>query len=68
MREVLYLTFINEEGKKRSITIDDPREDVSDLEVATTMDLIIAKDIFEPKLVSKDSARIVTTTVEDIEI
>ncbi len=68
MQEVLYMTFITEEGKKKSIAIEDPREDVSDLEVATTMDLIIAKDIFEPKLVLKDSARIVTTTVEDIEV
>ena len=68
MQEVLYMTFITEEGKKKSITIEEPSEYLSDVEVAETMDLIIAKDIFEPKLVSKDSARIVTTTVENIEI
>lgn len=64
----LYLTFINEMGKKRTLSIEDPVEGLTESDVSTAMDAIIAADIFKEKLISKDSARFVTKVVEDITI
>ena len=63
---VLYMTFINEMGKKRTISVEDPSEMLSEMEVKDAMDTIISADIFEEKLVAKDSAKFVTQIVEDI--
>lgn len=63
---VLYMTFINEMGKKRTISVEDPVEMLSEMEVKDAMDTIISADIFEEKLVAKDSAKFVTQIVEDI--
>ena len=64
----LYLTFINEMGKKRTLSIEDPEKGLTESDVSTAMDAIIAADIFKEKLISKDSARFVTQVVEDITI
>lgn len=63
---VLYLTFINEMGKKRTLSIEDPEETLTESDVSTAMDAIIAADIFEEKLVAKDSAKFVTQIVDEI--
>lgn len=63
---VLHMTFINEMGKKRTISVEDPPETLSETEVKNAMDAIISADIFEEKLVAKDSAKFVTQVVEDI--
>lgn len=67
--QVLYMDFIDEEGKKRSISIEDPKEDLEPDNIKTTMDLIINKDIFAKyKLIKADGARYVTRTVEEVTI
>lgn len=65
---VLYLDFIDELGKRRSISIEDPRDDVLESEVSQAMDIIIQNDIFEDKLVAKGGARIVTRTIDELEV
>lgn len=59
----IVLTFIDASGKNRVIRVDDPKVDLTELQVTTAMAAIIAKNIFEdPAFVSAASAVIVTTT------
>ncbi|QFT89819.1 hypothetical protein FIU87_14240 [Bacillus sp. THAF10] len=67
----LELTFINEDGEKTKLTVDDPRVDLSTAEIEQAMDDIIAANAFTSKggsYVSKDSARIIERNVTEIEI
>lgn len=64
MTEVLVLVFLDTEGKERLIKIEDPKADLTPLEVETVMNTVITKAIFN--LVSASKAYIVTTTKEDI--
>lgn len=62
MAKSLSMTFLNEEGKKSSITLNNVKEDVTEAEVKAAMDVILAKNIFTSgglDLKSKDSAHIV---------
>ena len=61
MSKTLVMTFLNEEGKKTAIRINNVREDVTEAEVAAAMDVIIGKNIFASSggdLKMKDSARL----------
>ena len=61
MSKTLVMTFLNEEGKKTAIRVSNAREDITAAEVATAMDVIIAKNIFTSTggdLKIKDSARL----------
>ncbi len=66
--QTLYMDFLDEEGKTKTISIDKPKEDLSELEVKEAMLKAINFDVFEYKLVSAKGARIVTRTIEDLEI
>lgn len=60
----LVMTFKTTAGNKVSLTLDDPRADVSEQEIKDAMDLIIAQDIFSPNgasLVEAFEARVVKT-------
>ena len=60
----LVMTFATEGGTKVSISLNDPREDLTAGEVETAMDGIIAANIFTTtggNLVAKDSARVIET-------
>ncbi|AKA69311.1 DUF2922 domain-containing protein [Clostridium scatologenes] len=62
MAKSLSMTFLNEEGKKSSITLKSVKEDVTEAEVKAAMDVILAKNIFTSgglDLKAKDSAHIV---------
>lgn len=65
---VLYLDFIDQFGRRRSISIEDPADDLTESEVSQAMDIIIQNDIFEDKLVAKEGARIVTRTTDELEV
>lgn len=68
---VLEMEFLDSAGKKFRITIDNPRTDLTEAEVRTVMDDIVAKDIFfstSGDIVSVSGANIVTTTVQELEI
>ncbi len=65
----LEMTFKNQLGTTMKITVDQVRDDLTEVEVQGVMDLIINKNIFQTssgELVSIDSARIVTTDVEEV--
>lgn len=62
MAKSLSMTFLNDKGKKSSITLNNVKEDVTEAEVKAAMDVILAKSIFTSgglDLKSKDSAHIV---------
>ena len=71
MARNLVMTFLNVEGKKTNITLNNVRPDLTAAEVSGAMDVVIAKNIFESKggdLVTKDSAKIVDRTTSEIEL
>ncbi|MGN1033957.1 MAG: DUF2922 domain-containing protein, partial [Intestinibacter sp.] len=43
----LVMVFKNEVDKEVSISIDNPRDDVTEAEIKTAMDLIVEKNIFK---------------------
>lgn len=70
LKKKLVLTFMNKQGKKSSLSIDDPKEDVTQEQVKAVMDDIVLKNIFNSgggDLVKVDSARIVQTDTTEFE-
>jgi hypothetical protein len=61
---MLVLVFLDTEGKERMIKIEDPRSDLTPLEVETAMNAVVAKGIFH--IASASKAYILTTTTQDI--
>lgn len=71
MARNLVMTFLNIEGKKTNITLNNVKPDVTTEEVSAAMDVVISRNIFESKggdLISKDSAKIVDRTTTEIEL
>ncbi len=69
MAKVLRMTFVNEAGNNYSLNLRDPKDGITGEEVATAMDTIIAKNIFQTTggdLVSKNSAVIIDTTETEL--
>ena len=67
----LELVFLNEAGKRFTLSIDDPREDLTSQEISQAIDEIIRNNIFESSmmdLVEAKEARIITTTIENFDI
>lgn len=61
MSKTLAMNFLNEEGKKVVIRVNNVKDDLTDTEVSAAMDVIIAKNIFSSSggdLKYKDSAGI----------
>lgn len=66
---VMYFKKAN--GKNMSITIEDPKDDVTEQQIKTAMDLVVSKDVFMKGSYGIESAvkaQIVTTntTVYDL--
>jgi hypothetical protein len=60
----LLMTFKDEDEKKISLSVDDPRENITEAEIKAVMDLIVAKNIFAPNgmdLVAAVEAKVVVT-------
>lgn len=69
MAKRLVMTFKTAEGTTSTITVDEPKLDLTETEVRAVMDTIINKDIFDSNsgnLVAVKSAEIITTTEEII--
>ena len=67
----LLMTFLTGVGRKISIGVDDPREDLSEAEIIEAMDLIVTKDIFAPygsSLVSAVEAKVVVTDTTEYDL
>ena len=61
MGKTLVMGFLNEEGKKSSIRVNNVRDDITEAQVSAAMDVIIAKNIFATTggdLKVKDSAQL----------
>ncbi len=66
----LEMDFLDIANKVTKITLDDPREDLLPTEIQEAMDSIISNDVFASKygdLVAVGGARVVTTTVNEME-
>ena len=65
------MTFKTTDDKKVSLTVDNPREDLTEEEVKTAMELIKEKNIFEPggaDLASLVSAKVVETDTTNYDL
>lgn len=68
-RNVLRMTFNNASGKVATISLADPKENLSAAEIEAVMDLILAKNIFLTtggELIAKRDAKIINTTTDDL--
>ncbi len=71
MDKSLVMSFLNEEGKKTSLTVNNVKEDLTKEEVKAAMDVIIAKNIFLSKggdLKAKDSAHVVEKDTKILDV
>ncbi|NLV76581.1 MAG: DUF2922 domain-containing protein [Tissierellia bacterium] len=67
----LELEFKDQMGKKFTLSLDEPRDDVTEVEIKAAMDDIVARNIFFTDggdIVAAAGARIITTTIDEIEI
>ena len=67
----LVITFKTTDDKKVSLTVDNPREDLTEEEVKTAMELIKEKNIFAPggaDLASLVSAKVVETDTTNYDL
>lgn len=65
----LNMGFITSDGKKKTLTVPDPKSDLTEEIIKPVMEDIITKNIFDyggATLSSIDTVQIVTTEVEDI--
>lgn len=71
MSKSLVMSFLNEEGKKTSIKVENVKEDITDLEVKNAMTAIIAKNVFTSKsgdLKSIDAAHILDSSTTELQV
>ncbi|WP_066633288.1 DUF2922 domain-containing protein [Desulfolucanica intricata] len=64
--QTLQMRFVTQAGSRVTISLDNPRDDLTEAEVTAAMDQIIASNIFITTggdLVGKDSAQIIDRTV-----
>ena len=69
----LVMTFKTTADKKVSLSVDNPREDITESEIKDAMDLVVSKNIFAPNgadIVSAVEAKVVVTdtTSYDLEL
>jgi hypothetical protein len=63
------MVFLNQAGKNVTMTLDNPRSDITTAEVQTAMDLVIARNIFTGTggdLVSKQDIKVIDSTTDDL--
>ena len=67
----LLMSFMTSSGRKVSLFVTDPREDLTEAEIKTAMELIVAKNIFEPNgadIISAVDAKIVQTETKEFDL
>ncbi|MEG0577749.1 MAG: DUF2922 domain-containing protein [Bacilli bacterium] len=67
----LVMTFKNSLGRVVSISVDDPRENVTETEIKAVMDMIVEKNIFAPNdadIVEAVDAKIVVTDTTEFDL
>jgi hypothetical protein len=71
MGKTLAMSFLSEGEKKTSIRINNVRDDITEAEVKTAMDVIITKNIFTSTggdLKAKDSAQLVDKNSTEFQV
>ena len=71
LNKKLVMTFKTTDDKKVSLTVDNPREDLTEEELKTAMELIKEKNIFAPggaDLASLVSAKVVETDTTNYDL
>ncbi|MBE6064453.1 DUF2922 domain-containing protein [Clostridium cochlearium] len=69
MEKTLSMKFIDEKGKKVNMSISEIKDDLTEEQISTLMDVILAKKAafkLDDPLVAKDSAQIVERTVNEV--
>ena len=67
----LLMTFMTQFGRKVSLFVTDPREDITESEIKAVMDLIIEKNIFTPSgedIVTAKDAKVVQTETTEFDL
>ncbi|CEK30499.1 Protein of unknown function (DUF2922) [[Clostridium] sordellii] len=67
----LVMSFKNTLGRVVSISVDDPREDVTEAEIKKVMDMIVEKNIFVPNgadIVEAVEAKVVVTDTTEFDL
>lgn len=65
----LRMVFRNEEGKNVTISLSDPKENITAAEIETVMDLLIGRNVFTSTggdIVTKHDIKLVTNTTDDL--
>ena len=71
LNKKLVMTFKTTDDKKVSISVDNPREDLSENEIKSAMELIIDKSIFSPngeEIAALVSAKVVQTDTTNYDL
>jgi len=71
VKKKLMMTFKTDEDKNVSISLDDPRENVTEQEIHDAMNIILNNDIFAPNgetLVSLVGAKIIETGTTEFDL
>lgn len=71
MSKTLVMNFLNAQGKKTAVRVNNVKDSLTDAEVTAAMDVIITKNIFESTggdLKMKDSASIVDTNTTELAV
>ena len=67
----LFMSFKTVSGKKVSISVDEPRENLTEQEIKTSMTTILSKNIFKPggeDLASLVEAKVVETGTTEYDL
>lgn len=67
----LIMTFKTDGERKISVSVDDPKSDVTEQEIKDAMDLLLMKGVFTPNgesFVSLVEAKIVTTDTQGFDL
>ena len=71
IKKKLEMYFLDNINKNHRISLNDPKADLTDIEVFAVMDVILGANVFQSRngdLVDKVGARIVTTSVDEMEV
>ncbi|MGL4913194.1 MAG: DUF2922 domain-containing protein [Romboutsia sp.] len=71
MKTRLLMTFKDEDAKRISLTVDEPRTDLTEVEIKEAMDLVVSKNIFAPNglsIVGAVEAKIIVTDTTEYDL
>lgn len=71
MKTRLLMTFKDEDAKRVSLTVDEPREDLTETEIKDIMDIVVSKNIFAPSglnIVGTVEAKIIVTDTTEYDL